>query len=107
MLETEIKKLREAVEKLTEAMQAQGAAPQPREIVDALTDTVNAADVVPEEKPNAISPRALKDITLEKARAGHSEAIRERLNDFGVKKIHDLGENTDEFYKWVIALESS
>ncbi len=107
MLETEIKKLREAVEKLTEAMQAQGAAPQPREIVDGPAEPISVADVAPEEKPEAISPRALKDITLEKSRAGHSKAIRERLNDFGVKKIHDLGENTDAFYEWVIALESS
>lgn len=97
MLESEIVKLREAVEALTAALEKNpvvGApAPEP------------AAPAVQDE--NDISFEMLKDAALKASRAGHKDAIRKKLAEMDAPKLQDLSpEQTIEFYRWVGTLEA-
>lgn len=102
MLEQKIEALTRAVEALTLAMTTDATAK---------ADVVKMADPTPEPAPQDIAPapefdnQALKDVTLAKSREGHREAIRNKLDDMGVKKLQDLAQDqAAEFYQWVIAL---
>lgn len=113
MLEQKIAELTKAVEALTSAMTSArpsepASAPQTGP-ADA-TDANAAAPAVETPKADGpVSPNAqdLKDATLKAARAGHKDAIRTKLEGFGVTKIQDLN-NTDgaAFYAWVTTLGS-
>ena len=106
MLEEKIDRLIQAVEALTEAM----TAAQPAEVVEAqhLAPAPEVKVVAPDvetPKPDAPSAQDLKDATLKAARAGHKDAIRAKLDGFGVTKIQDLGSaDAAAFYAWVIGL---
>lgn len=102
MLEQKIEALTRAVEALTLAMTT--GAP-------AKADAVKATDPIPEPTPQSPAPapefndQALKDVTLAKSREGHTDAIRNKLNEMGAKKLQDLAQDqAAEFYQWVIAL---
>ena len=104
MLEQKIEDLTRAVEALTQAMASAPVASKVFE-PDELTSVQN------EPLPSApaqevISEQALKDLTLEMSRAGHRDAIRDKLSEFGVKKITDL--ETDDaaaYYAWLLNLK--
>lgn len=104
MLEEKIDRLIQAVEALTAAM----TATQPAEVVEAQHPAPEVKVVTPNvETPKSDAPSAqdLKDATLKAARAGHKDAIRAKLDGFGVTKIQDLGSaDAAAFYAWVIGL---
>lgn len=104
MLEEKIDRLIQAVEALTEAM----TAARPAEVVDAtppVAEVKIAAADVETQKADAPSAQDLKDATLKAARAGHKDAIRTKLAEFGATKIQDLSSgDAAEFYGWVIGL---
>ena len=107
MLEEKIDRLIEAVEALTATL----AAGRPTEITSTPTPApeikVEASDVeTPKaDAPNTPSAQDLKDATLKAARAGHKDAIRAKLDSFGVTKIQDLNSgDAAEFYGWVTGL---
>lgn len=83
MLETEIVKLREAIEALTAKI---GTAP-------AQTTTPEAEKEQPknqDEGKNTVTLQDVKDVTLAKSRDGFKAEIRGLLSQFGVKKIQEL-----------------
>lgn len=106
MLETEIKKLHDAVKELTQVLQAQNTAqtfaPEP-----AVKESLTVDDVTPAEPTPVkdVSYQDLKDATLKASRGGHRKAVKDRLDSYGANKLEDLGGNTTEFYEWVISLE--
>lgn len=105
MLETEIIKLREAVEALTTALSAapvntvrepEAAQDAPNKEVSASEETATAKDV---------SLQDVKDAVLSASRSGHKDAIREKLDSLGAKKLPDIAaEDMPGFYDWVVAL---
>ena len=110
MLEEKIDRLIQAVEALTAAMTAARpfeatTGPTPaREVKVAAPDV----ETPKSDAPGAPDMQGLKDATLKAARAGHKDAIRAKLDDFGVTKIQDLGSaDAAEFYGWVIGLEAA
>ena len=104
MLEQKIEDLTRAVEALTQAMTSAPATSkvfEPDELTPVQSEplpSVLAQKVVDEQ--------AVKDLTLELSRAGHRDAIRDKLSEFGVKKITDL-ETDDAFayYAWLLNLK--
>ena len=107
MLEEKIDRLIEAVEALTAVI----TAARPAEATSTPTPIpeikVEVADVeAPKsDAPSAPSAQDLKDATLKAARAGHKDAIRAKLDGFGVTKIQDLSSaDAAAFYGWVIGL---
>ncbi len=105
MLETEIIKLREAVEALTAAL---GATPtntvrEPAAKQDASAAGGEGQEGRPTEK--AVSLQDVKDAVLRASRSGQKDAIREKLDSVGAKKLPDIAaEDLGRFYDWVIAL---
>jgi hypothetical protein len=107
MLEQKIEALTAAVEALTAALLAgrvdAAGASQPEEIK--VQKTVISE---PEPAPTGPSEQDVKDLTLVRSREGHKDTIREKLSEFGAKKIGDLnGSQTTEFYNWLAALGSN
>ena len=106
MLETEIKKLHDAIKELTEVLQAQSAVLAPASKPTAKGPLTVENTALAEEPPaKDVSYQDLKDATLKASRAGHRKAVKERLDSYGANKLEDLGENTANFYEWVISLE--
>lgn len=105
MLETEIIKLREAIEALTAALTA-----APVDIVREPKATQGASKkeiATPEQdRPvKVVSLQDVKDAVLSASRSGHKDAIREKLDSLGAKKLPDIAaEDLNEFYDWVITL---
>lgn len=110
MLEQKIEDLTRAVEALTAAIAAMSFAP-----ADATTPAPKpiaveepAAPVDEAAAPSAPSEQDLKDLTLAKSRDGHKDAIRDKLNSFGAKKLGDLkSAQAAEFYDWLKTLGSN
>ena len=106
MLEQKIEDLTRAVEALTQAMTSAPAASKVFE-PDELTP------VQSEPLPNApaqkvVDDQSVKDLTLEMSRAGHRDAIRDKLSGFGVKKITDLkGDDATAYYAWLLNLKGA
>jgi len=101
MLEQKIEALTRAVEALTLAMTT-GAT---EKTAAAKANDPAPEPAVPQDTPPAFDEQALKDATLAKSREGHREAIREKLDAMGVKKLQDLAQDqAAEFYRWVVAL---
>lgn len=113
MLEQKIEKLTAAIETLTQAILAQNAAPSVALTQPATkAPVVQAVDTPAQEAPatqsvDLLSPsdQDLKDLTLQKSRDGFKDEIREKLNAYGAKKIHDLnGTQVIAFYDWLKTL---
>ena len=100
MLETEIVKLREAIEALTAKLEKNPVASEP---APASEPTPAPTPVTHDE--NDISFDMLKDATLKASRAGHKDAVRGKLSEMNVLKIQDLApEQTIAFYNWLNTL---
>ena len=109
MLEQKIEDLTRAVEALTAAIAAmslapaaEASAPKPIAVEEQQAPAHEAA------APSAPSEQDLKDLTLAKSRDGHKDAIRDKLNSFGAKKLSDLkSAQAAEFYDWLKTLGSN
>jgi cell division septum initiation protein DivIVA len=109
MLEQKIEALTRAIEALTEVISAtlaaapavsDNAAPAATEQQQPITDATPA--------PAAADEQSIKDLTLEMSRAGHRDAIRDKLSEFGVKKITDLkGDDAAAYYDWLLSLKGA
>lgn len=110
MLETEIVKLREAIEALTAALGNTNVQTPTNEISleDKPVEKQAEKPVEPapsENSSDAVSEQDIKDATLSASRAGHKDAIREKLSELGVSKIQELkGDTAATFYDWVKGL---
>ena len=98
MLEQKIEELTRAIEALTAKLEKNPVASEP---------APEPAAPVPVPMPvaqdeNDISFEMLKDATLKASRAGHKDAVRDKLAEMNVPKIQDLSpEQTIVFYNWV------
>lgn len=95
MLETEIVKLREAIEALTAKI---GTAPTETTTPEAEKEQPKNQD----EGKNTVTLQDVKDVTLAKSRDGFKAEIRGLLSQFGVKKIQEL--NEDDYPKFLEAV---
>ena len=104
MLEQKIEELTRAVEALTQAMTSAPAASKVFE-PDELTPVQNEPLPSPPGQ-EVVGEQAVKDLTLEMSRSGHRDAIRDKLSEFGVKKITDLkGDDATAYYDWLLTLK--
>ncbi len=106
MLEQKIEALTAAVEALTAALLASqvdvAGAKQPEKI-----EVQKTVISEPAPAPTGPSEQDVKDLTLVRSREGHKETIRDKLSEFGAKKIGDLkGSQPTEFYDWLKTLEN-
>ena len=103
MLESEIVKLREAVEALTAALEK-------NPVAAASTPTVKEVPKNQDEPPknqDGVTIETLKDAALKASRAGHKAAIRAKLAELGASKLQDLSpEHSVVFYNWLNTLEA-
>lgn len=103
MLESEIVKLREAVEALTAALEK-------NPVAAASTPTVKEVPKNQDEPPknqDGVTIEAIKDAALKASRAGHKAAIRAKLAELGASKLQDLSpEHSVVFYNWLNTLEA-
>ena len=106
MLEQKIEDLTRAVEALTQAMSSAPAASkvfEPDELVPVQGEPLPSAPA-----QEVIGEQAVKDLTLELSRAGHRDAIRDKLSEFGVKKITDLKtDDASAYYAWLLNLKGA
>lgn len=108
MLEQKIEDLTRAVEALTAAIAAMSLAPASTPAPNPIAVEEPAAPVDEAAAPSAASEQDLKDLTLAKSRDGHKDAIRDKLNSFGAKKLGDLkSAQAAEFYDWLKTLGSN
>ena len=108
MLETEIVKLRKAVEALTTALEKNPLDMAPDEVPK------NQVEPTPSEVPknqveaatgDEVTPAMVKDVTLKASRAGHKDAIRAKLKAMSTGKITDLSADQQvTFYNWINTL---
>lgn len=104
MLEQKIEALTRAIEALTDVISATPAA-APAAPVDA-EQPQPTTDATP--APADVDEQSIKDLTLEMSRAGHRDAIRDKLSEFGVKKITDLkGDDAAAYYDWLLTLKGA
>ena len=96
MLETEIVKLREAIEALT-AKLVSAEIEVPKNQDEAKTEVPKNQDEAPK-----VTDQQVKDATLAKARDGFQIEIRALLAEFGAKKRQEL--NEDDYPKFLEAL---
>jgi hypothetical protein len=106
MLEQKIEALTAAVEALTAVILSSqvdvAGAKQLKEI-----EVQKTVISEPDPAPTGPSEQDVKDLTLARSREGHKDAIRDKLSEFGAKKIGDLkGSQQTEFYNWLTALGS-
>ena len=113
MLEHKLEALTAAIEALTAALLAVPASAPKQETVQKVqvTEAHEAKTEAPPEPKPAPAPSTgpteqdVKDLTLSRSREGHKDAIREKLSEFGAKKIGDLkGSQPTEFYDWLKTL---
>lgn len=103
MLEEKIAALTAAVEALTAQLAATSAARPPKQASD--VEPAPAAKQQKETGSSGPSEQDLKDLTLAMSRAGHKDAIREKLTEIGVTRIGQLSSaQAAEFYDWLGAL---
>lgn len=95
MLETEIVKLREAIEALTAKI---GTAPTETTTPEAEKEQPKNQD----EGKNTVTLQDVKDVTLAKSRDGFKAEIRGLLSQFGVKKIQEL--DAADYEKYIEAV---
>ena len=109
MLETEIVKLREAIEALTTALGNQPALPLMTEAQSADAGGVinlNTADATPEvqDEPEDIDLDTLKAEVLKASRAGYRDIVRTKLTDMGARTLQDLSAaQRTELHTWLMA----
>lgn len=100
MLEEKIAALTVAVKALTAQLAATPVASSPAQAPD--TEVTHAAKEQKEAEVSGPSEQDLKDRTLLMSRAGHKDAIREKLTSFGVTRIGQLDSaQAAEFYDWL------
>lgn len=103
MLEEKIAALTEAVEALTRIMSLAHASPSTTSHVDGASEAPVAATDAAGEEP---SEQDVKDLTLAMSRAGHKNAIRDKLMSFDARKLSDLtSPQTAEFFAWLHTLQ--
>lgn len=108
MLEQKIEDLTRAVEALTAAIAAMSLAPASTPAPKPIAVEEPAAPADEAAAPSAPSEQDLKDLTLAKSRDGHKDAIRDKLNSFGAKKLGDLkSAQAAAFYDWLKTLGSN
>lgn len=116
MLEHKLEALTAAIEALTAALSALPASAPKQETAPKaqVTEVLETKTEAPPEPKPAPTPSTgpteqdVKDLTLARSREGHKDAIREKLSEFGAKKIGDLkGSQPTEFYDWLKTLESN
>lgn len=108
MLEQKIEDLTRAVEALTAAIAAMSLAPAEATAPVPIAVEEQHAPAHEASAPSAPSEQDLKDLTLAKSRDGHKDAIRDKLNSFGAKKLGDLkSAQAAEFYDWLKTLGSN
>lgn len=99
MLEQKIEELTRAIEALTAKLEKNPVASEP-----APEHAAPEPVPVPQDE-NDISFEMLKDATLKASRAGHKDAVRDKLAEMNVPKIQDLSpEQTIVFYNWLNTL---
>lgn len=102
MLEQKIEELTRAIEALTAKLEKNPVASEP---TPEPAPEPTPASVAQDE--NDISFEMLKDATLKASRAGHKDAVRDKLAEMNVPKIQDLApEQTIVFYNWLNTLEA-
>lgn len=108
MLEQKIEALTRAVEALAEAITAAPApTPAPRS-EDVSPLAAGVASQTDQPTAAGVDEQSVKDLTLEMSRAGHRDAIRDKLSEFGVKKITDLEtEDAAAYYAWLLNLKGA
>jgi hypothetical protein len=103
MLESEIVKLREAVEALTAALEK-------NPVAAASTPTVKEVPKNQDEPPknqDGVTIDTIKDAALKASRAGHKATIRAKLAELGASKLQDISpEHSVVFYNWLNTLEA-
>lgn len=103
MLEQKIEELTRAIEALTAKLEKNPVASEPAP--EPAAPAPAPAPVAQDE--NDISFEMLKDATLKASRAGHKDAVRDKLAEMNVPKIQDLApEQTIVFYNWLNTLEA-
>lgn len=103
MLEQKIEELTRAIEALTAKLEKNPVASEPA--LEPTAPEPTPASVAQDE--NDISFEMLKDATLKASRAGHKDAVRDKLAEMNVPKIQDLApEQTIVFYNWLNTLEA-
>jgi cell division septum initiation protein DivIVA len=104
MLEQKIEELTRAIEALTAKLEKKPVASEH----EPAPEPVPAPEPEPEpvaQDENDISFEMLKDATLKASRAGHKDAVRDKLAEMNVPKIQDLApEQTIVFYNWVTGI---
>jgi hypothetical protein len=104
MLEQKIETLTRAVEALTAAITASLAAACAQDTSE--PTPVENEPLQPTLAPAPADEQSIKDLTLDMSRAGHRDAIRDKLSEFGVKKITDLAsDDASEYYDWLLSLK--
>ena len=95
MLETEIVKLREAIEALTVKISAQ-------QVENTTPEAEKEHPKNQDEGKNTVTLQDVKGVTLAKSRDGFKAEIRGLLSQFGVKKIQEL--DAADYGKYIEAL---
>jgi hypothetical protein len=109
MLETEIVKLREAIEALTTALENQPTLPIMTEAQSAdaggvINLTVEDATAEDQDKPDDTDLDTLKAEVLKASRAGYKDIVRTKLADMGVRTLTELSApQRTELYVWLMA----
>jgi hypothetical protein len=105
MLESEIVKLRQAIEALTATLATQAPTPIVADAEKQDHPAPEAKDEQAPEKQDAPTAQDIKDATLAASRSGHKDAIREKLSVLGVAKIQDLTADQGQvFFDWLQGL---
>lgn len=100
MLEQKIEELTRAIEALTAKLEKNPVESEPAPEPAAPEPEPEPVPVAQDE--NDISFEMLKDATLKASRAGHKDAVRDKLTDLGASKLQDLSpEQSVVFYNWV------
>ena len=103
MLEQKIEELTRAIEALTAKLEKNPVASEPAPEPAAPAPEPEPEPVAQDE--DDISFEMLKDATLKASRAGHKDAVRDKLAEMNVPKIQDLSpEQTIVFYNWVTGI---
>jgi hypothetical protein len=109
MLESEIVKLREAIEALTTALKSQPTLPLMTEAQSSDAGGVvnlKTEDATPEakDKPEDADLDTLKAEVLKASRAGYKDIVRTKLTDMGVRTLTELSApQRTELYVWLMA----
>lgn len=101
MLEQKIEELARVIVALTAQLEKNPVVPASQPASAPASEPTSDPESVIEDE-NDISFEMLKDATLKASRAGHKDAVRNKLAEMNVPKIQDLApEQTIVFYNWL------